>query len=317
MKTSKTFSSKRDLLSIQDLSPADIDKILRLASKLKKEHRVRYGRQPLRGKTLGMIFQKPSTRTRVSFEVGMYQLGGDVIYLSATDIQLARGETIEDTAKTLSGYLDCIMARVYDHTDVQKLAKYATVPVINGLSDTFHPCQILADLLTIKEHKKKLKGLKLAWLGDGDNVCNDLMLGCAKTGISMTAACPKGYEPPEEVVKLARSDGEKTRAQITITEDPAFAAKDADIIATDTFISIGKEGERATRESIFMPRYQVSSEIMKLAKADAIFMHCLPAKRGQEVTADVIDGPQSVVWNEAENRLHAQKAVLFLLMKAA
>lgn len=316
MKTSKTSSSKRDLLSMQDLSSQDIERILNLASALKKAHKAGRGRPLLRGKTLGMIFQKPSTRTRVSFEVGMYQLGGDAVYLSATDIQLARGETIEDTAKTLSGYLDCLMARVYDHTDVQKLATYAKIPVINGLSDTFHPCQILADLLTIKEHKKKLKGLKLAWLGDGDNVCNDLMLGCAKTGISMTAACPKGYEPLEEIVRIARLDGAKTGSQIMLTEEPTTAAKGADIIVTDTFISIGKEGERATRESVFMPKYQVNSDIMKLAKRDAIFMHCLPAKRGQEVTADVMDGPQSVVWDEAENRLHAQKAVLCILMKA-
>lgn len=316
MKTSKTSSNKHDLLSMQDLSSAEIENVLRLASRLKKDHKAGRNQQLLRGKTLGMIFQKPSTRTRVSFEVGVYQLGGDAVYLSATDIQLARGETIEDTAKTLSGYLDCIMARVYDHTDVQKLAKYATIPVINGLSDAFHPCQILADLLTMKEHKKKLHGLKLAWLGDGDNVCNDLMLGCAKTGINMAVACPKGYEPFEEVVSLARSEGEKTGAQIMLTSDPLSAAKDADIVVTDTFISIGKEGERATRESIFMPQYQVNSKVMKVAKSNAIFMHCLPAKRGQEVTTDVIDGPQSVVWDEAENRLHVQKAVLCLLMGA-
>jgi len=263
-----------------------------------------------------MIFQKPSTRTRISFEVGMSQLGGDAIYLSANDIQLSRGETIDDTAKTLSLYLDCIMARVYDHADVQKLATYASVPVINGLSDAFHPCQILADLLTIQEHKKKLKGLRLAWLGDGDNVCNDLMLGCAKTGVSMIAACPKGYEPLEEVVRLAKQEGKKTGADIAVTEDPVAAAKDADVIVTDTFISIGKEGERATREATFLPKYQVNSDIMKLAKKGAIFMHCLPAKRGQEVTSEVIDGKASVVWSEAENRLHVQKALLFLLMKA-
>jgi ornithine carbamoyltransferase len=197
------------------------------------------------------------------------------------------------------------------------LATYASVPVINGLSDSFHPCQILADLMTIQEHKKKLKGLQLAWLGDGDNVCNDLMLGCAKTGISMTAACPKGYEPLEEIVKLARAEGKKTGVDITITEDSASAVKDADIISTDTFISIGKEGERATREAAFIPKYQVNRDIMKLAKKDAIFMHCLPAKRGMEVTADVIDGRWSVVWQEAENRLHVQKALLCLLMKAA
>jgi ornithine carbamoyltransferase len=315
MKTLKTSLSKKDVLSIADLSANEIHLILKVAARLKKEQKSGKSRQFLRGKTLGMIFQKPSTRTRVSFEVGMSQLGGDAIYLSANDIQLARGETIEDTAKTLSLYLDCIMARVYDHTDVQKLATYASVPVINGLSDAFHPCQILADLLTIQEHKKKLKGLQLAWLGDGDNVCNDLMLGCAKTGISMAAACPKGYEPLEEVVRIAKEEGKKTGADIAITEDPASAAKDADVIVTDTFISIGKEGERATREAMFLPKYQVNSDIMKLAKKSAIFMHCLPAKRGQEVTSEVIDGKSSVVWSEAENRLHVQKALLCLLMK--
>jgi ornithine carbamoyltransferase len=316
MKTSKTSLSKKDVLSIADLSAQEINSILTLAGKLKREQKSGKARPRLRGKTLGMIFQKPSTRTRVSFEVGMYQLGGDAVYLSASDIQLSRGETIQDTAKTLSLYLDCMMARVYDHKDVQTLAEYASIPVINGLSDEFHPCQILADLLTIQEHKKKLKGLSLAWLGDGDNVCNDLMLGCAKTGVNMTAACPKGYEPLEEVMRLAKAEGRKTGADITITEDPAAAAKDAEVVVTDTFVSIGKEGERATREATFLPKYQVNSDIMKLAKKDAIFMHCLPAKRGMEVTADVIDSMSSVVWQEAENRLHVQKALLCLLMKA-
>jgi ornithine carbamoyltransferase len=317
MKTLKISSSKKDILSIADLSTNEIGTILLLAGKLKREQKRGKFRPFLRGKTLGMIFQKPSTRTRVSFEVGMYQLGGDAVYLGANDIQLSRGETIEDTAKTLSLYLDCIVARVYNHKDVQTLARYASVPVINGLSDSFHPCQILADLMTIQEHKKKLKGLQLAWLGDGDNVCNDLMLGCAKTGISMTAACPKGYEPLEEIVELAKTEGKKTGVDIAITADSASAVKDADIIATDTFISIGKEGERRTREATFLPNYQVNTDIMKLAKRDAIFMHCLPAKRGMEVTADVIDGKWSVVWQEAENRLHTQKALLCLLMKAA
>ncbi len=317
MKTLKISSSKKDILSMADLSTNEIGLILMLAGKLKREQRRGKSRPFLRGKTLGMIFQKPSTRTRVSFEVGMYQLGGDAVYLGASDIQLSRGETIEDTAKTLSLYLDCIMARVYNHKDVQTLARYASVPVINGLSDSFHPCQILADLMTIQEHKKKLKGLRLAWLGDGDNVCNDLMLGCAKTGISMTAACPKGYEPLEEIVELAKAEGKKTGVDIAITDDSASAVRDADIIATDTFISIGKEGERTAREATFLPNYQVNKDIMKLAKVDAIFMHCLPAKRGMEVTADVIDGKWSVVWQEAENRLHTQKALLCLLMKAA
>jgi ornithine carbamoyltransferase len=316
MKTLKTSLSKKDILSIADLSTNEISMILMLAGKLKRERKSGKSRPFLRGKMLGMIFQKPSTRTRVSFEVGMYQLGGGAVYLGANDIQLSRGETIEDTAKTLSLYLDCIMARVYNHKDVQTLARYASVPVINGLSDSFHPCQILADLMTIEEHKKKLKGLQLAWLGDGNNICNDLMIGCAKTGINMNAACPSGYEPLEEIVELAKAEAKKTGVDITITNDSASAVKDADIIATDTFISIGKEGELATREATFLPNYQVNIDIMKLAKRDAIFMHCLPAKRGMEVTADVIDGKWSVVWQEAENRLHIQKALLCLLMKA-
>src|SRR5918993_378027 len=316
MKTLKTSLSKKDILSIADLSTNEISMILMLAGKLKREQKSGKSRSFLRGKTLCMIFQKPSTRTRVSFEVGMYQLGGGAVYLGANDIQLSRGETIEDTAKTLSLYLDCIMARVYNHKDLETLAKYASVPVINGLSDSFHPCQILADLMTIEEHKKKLKGLQLAWLGDGNNVCNDLMIGCAKTGIDMNAACPSGYEPLKEIVEFAKAEAKKTGVDITITNDSASAVKDADIIATDTFISIGKEGELATREATFLPNYQVNIDIMKLAKRDAIFMHCLPAKRGMEVTDDVIDGKWSVVWQEAENRLHTQKALLCLLMKA-
>jgi ornithine carbamoyltransferase len=316
MKTLKISLSKKDILSISDLSTKEIRTVLMLASKLKHEQKRGKARPLLRGKMLGMIFQKPSTRTRVSFEAGMFQLGGGAIYLGANDIHLSRGETIEDTAKTLSLYLDCILARVYNHKDVQKLAGHASVPVINGLSDSFHPCQVLADLMTIQEQKKKLKGLQLAWLGDGDNVCNDLMLGCAKTGINMTAACPKGYEPTKDIVTLAKAEGKNTGVDITITEDATSAVKDADIIATDTFISIGKEDERTTRESIFLPKYQVNIDTMKLAKSDVIFMHCLPAKRGMEVTAEVIDGKWSVVWHEAENRLHTQKALLCLLMKA-
>jgi len=312
----KTSLSKKDVLTIGDLSAREINLILTLAIKLKREQKNGKTRLLLRGKTLGMLFQKPSTRTRVSFEVGMYQLGGDAVYLGASEMQLSRGETIEDTARTLSLYLDCVTARVYDHKDVQTLADWASIPVINGLSDAFHPCQILADLLTLQEHKKKLKGLRLAWLGDGDNVCNDLLLGCAKMGISMTAACPKGYEPIEKVVRLAKAEGEKTGADIAITDDPVAAAKDTDVVMTDTFVSIGKEGERATRETIFLPKYQVNSGIMKLAKKEAIFMHCLPAKRGMEVTPEVIDGKSSMVWQEAENRLHVQKALLCLLMKA-
>ncbi len=236
-------------------------------------------------------------------------------YISGTnEMQLSRGESIEDTSRTLSLYLNCIVARVYDHADVQKLADSASIPVINGLSDTFHPCQILADLLTIQEYKKKMKGLNLAWIGDGNNVCNDLLLGCAKTGINMTAACPHGYEPLEEIVRLSKEEEQKTGAKIAIIDDPLLAVKDADIIVTDTFLSIGKDQEKSTREEHFLPRYQVNSDLLKLAKRDVIFMHCLPAKRGQEVTSEVIDGKASVIWDEAENRLHVQKALMCMLM---
>jgi ornithine carbamoyltransferase len=316
MKILRTYLNSKDVLSIQDLSSKEILSIIKLAGKLKKQLKNEKSRQLLRGKVIGLLFQKPSTRTRVSFETGVFQMGGNTIYLNTNDIQLSRGESIEDTARTLSRYLNCIVARVYAHTDVQKLGKFASVPVINGLSDTFHPCQILADLLTIQENKRQLKGLNLAWIGDGDNVCNDLLLGCAKTGINMTAACPKGYEPLQNIVKMAKKEGEKTGAEIVITEDPSVAVRNTDVVVTDTFISIGKDEERIRRQIDFFPKYQVNSGTMKLAKKDAIFMHCLPAKRGQEVTSEVIDGKSSVVWNEAENRLHVQKALMSMLMKS-
>jgi ornithine carbamoyltransferase len=313
----KTSLNNKDVLSLQDLSSEEILSILRLSGNLKSELMNGDGEkasQLLKGKVLGMIFQKPSTRTRVSFETGIFQLGGNALYLSTNDMQLSRGESIEDTGRTLSLYVNCIVARVYEHADVQMLADSASIPVINGLSDTFHPCQILADLLTIQEHKKKMKGLNLAWIGDGNNVCNDLLLGCAKTGINMTAACPHGYEPLEQIVRLAREEEQKTGAEITITDDPLQATKDADIIVTDTFLSIGKDQEKTTREEAFLPRYQVNSDLLKNAKRDVIFMHCLPAKRGQEVTSEVIDGRSSVIWDEAENRLHVQKALMCMLM---
>ncbi|HET6799545.1 MAG TPA: ornithine carbamoyltransferase [Nitrososphaeraceae archaeon] len=313
----KTSLNNKDILSLQDLSSEEIFSILRLSGDLKNELKNGDGEkasQLLKGKVLGMIFQKPSTRTRVSFETGIFQLGGNALYLSTNDMQLSRGESIEDTGRTLSLYVNCIIARVYEHADLQILANSASIPVINGLSNTFHPCQILADLLTIQEHKKKMKGLNLAWIGDGNNVCNDLLLGCAKTGINMMAACPHGYEPLEQIVRLAKEEEQKTGVKITITDDPLQATKDADIIVTDTFLSIGKDQEKTTREEAFLPRYQVNSDLLKNAKSDVIFMHCLPAKRGQEVTSEVIDGSASVIWDEAENRLHVQKALMCMLM---
>lgn len=305
----------KHILSLQDLDLKEIISILDFAAILKKENKMGLSRKLLEGKTLGMVFQKPSTRTRVSFEIGMFQLGGHAIYLGINDTQLSKGETIEDTARTLSLYLDCLMARVYDHRDLEKLSKYSSIPIINGLSDLFHPCQILADLLTIREYKKKFNGLNLAWIGDGFNVCNDLLIGCAKTGINITAACPSGYEPPGWIVNISKEEGTKTGSIIKVTNEPIDAVQEADIVATDTFVSLGKDNEKIIRETVFIPKYQVNSELIKHAKDDAIFMHCLPAKRGQEVTSDVIDGKLSVVWTEAENRLHVQKALLCLLIR--
>jgi ornithine carbamoyltransferase len=306
--------SKKDLLSIHDLSRRDILALISKASDLK-----RHGKESephLKGKTLGLIFQKPSTRTRVSFEAGMLQLGGNTIYLNSNDLQLSRGESVQDTARTLSLYLDCLVARVYSHLDLQALASYSQIPVINGLSDLHHPCQVLADLMTIKEHKGRLDGLRLAWIGDGNNVFNDLLAGCIKTGITVAAAIPKRYQPHASILDYIKDGYNSKKIKFRITEEPAEVVKDADIVATDTFISIGKEDEYEIRKMIFLPKYQVNSKLMSLAKDDSIFMHCLPATRGHEVTADVIDGPSSVVWDEAENRLHIQKALLeFLLLK--
>jgi len=298
----------KDLLTLNELSKSELLGIIDNAIKLKKDLKKGISKPILKNKTLAMIFQKPSTRTRVSFETGMFQLGGHALNLSADDLQLKRGETIEDTAKTLSRYVDIIMARVYSHEEVEILAKNSTVPVINGLSDSFHPCQILADLMTIKEKKKKLAGLKLAWIGDGNNVCNSMIYGCAKTSVDVTIATPKGYEPNSDIIKES-----KKFIDVQLLTDPISAVKDADVVVTDTFVSIHHQATDRTKD--FLPRFQVNSNLMKKADRDAIFLHCLPAKRGQEVTGEVIDGPQSVIWDEAENRLHAQKALMASLLR--
>ena len=299
----------KNLLTLSELTQKEFFQLIDFSIKLKKELKSGGTKPRLKNKTLTMIFQKPSTRTRVSFEIAMFQLGGNAINLSTHEMQLSRGETIEDTAKTLSRYTDCIMARVYDHSLLETLAESSTVPVINGLSDSFHPCQILADFMTIKEKKKKLKGLKLAWIGDGNNVCNSMIYGCALSEIKMSIATPKGYEPSKNVVNQARKS-----TTIEITTDPIEAIKNADIVVTDTFTSIHNRDQKRTKK--FLPKYQVNPKLMEQAKKNAIFMHCLPAKRGSEVTASVIDGPQSVVWDEAENRLHTQKALLVFLIRA-
>ncbi len=299
----------KNLLTLAELTPKEFLGLIDESIKLKKQLKGKGNKPVLKNKTLTMIFQKPSTRTRVSFEIGMYQLGGHAINLSSDDMQLSRGESIEDTAKTLSRYTNCIMARVYDHTLLEKLSEHSSVPVINGLSDTFHPCQILADFMTIKEKKKKLKGLKIAWIGDGNNVCNSMIYGAALSGVKISIATPKGFEPNKTVVKQA-----KKSTAVELTTDPFVAVKNADVVVSDTFSSIHNVDPKRMKK--FLPKYQVNSKLMSAAKKDAIFLHCLPAKRGQEVTSDVIDGVQSVVWDEAENRLHTQKALLVSLIHA-
>ena len=303
----------KHLLSLHDWSPEDIEKALTLAAKLKKEQKEGIPHPLLKGKTLGMIFSKSSTRTRVSFEVGMYQLGGHALFLSSNDIQLGRGETIHDTAKVLSRYLDGIMIRTYRQEDVEALAEFGSIPIINGLTDLLHPCQVLADLLTIKEHCGSLKGKKLAYVGDGNNMAHSLLFGGAKCGMEVAVATPAAYKCDETVVKKAIEDAKATGARIVITEDPKEAVQGADAVYTDTWVSMGQEDQKAEKVKAFSP-YQVNDELFALAKKDAIFLHCLPAYRGMEVTDSVIDGPQSVIFDEAENRLHAQKAVLVMAM---
>ena len=293
------------LLSVCDIK-GDVKYILDLASKIKAGE---MEEKPLEGKTLAMIFQKSSTRTRVSFEVGMYQLGGMALFLSNNDIQIGRGETIYDTAHVLSGMVDGIMIRTFKHSDVEDLARYGSIPVINGLTDDQHPTQALADLLTIKEHKGGLKGLKFAYLGDGNNVANSLLQACAKAGMDIAVASPADFTCPDKYVNQAKKDAEVTGSKILMTTDPFEAADGADVLYADTWTSMGQEEEKAKRVEIFKG-YQINSKVMGVAHKDAIFMHCLPAYRGYEVTEDVIDGPQSVVFDEAENRLHAHKAIL-------
>jgi ornithine carbamoyltransferase len=299
----------KNLLTLAELTPKEFVQLIDYSIILKKELKRNVNKPILKNKTLTMIFQKPSTRTRVSFETGMYQLGGHAINLSSSDMQLSRGESIEDTARTLSRFTDCIMARVYDHNLLEKLSEYASIPVINGLSNSFHPCQILADFMTIKEKKKNFKGLKIAWIGDGNNVCNSMIYGCALSGVKISIATPKGFEPDKTVIHES-----KKFIDINLTTDPVNAIKNADVVVTDTYSSIHNIDSK--RINKFLPKYQINQTLMNNAQSDAIFMHCLPAKRESEVTSSVIDGPQSVVWDEAENRLHTQKALLASLIRA-
>lgn len=303
----------KDIISIHELSREEIDQILYTSHVLKMKHHLGEIYHPLKGKSLGMIFQKSSTRTRVSFEVGIWQLGGYALFLSAADLQLKRGESIADTARNLSRYLDGIMIRTYDHQDIVDLAQYSSIPVINGLTDLLHPCQVLSDIFTITEKKQDIAGLKLAYIGDGNNMAHSLMFGAAKMGMHITICSPSGFEPEPEVTRLATMDAVKTGATISIVADPAQAAHKADIIYTDVWTSMGMEGQEEERIRSFSP-YQVNSKLLEKAKEDVLVMHCLPAHRGEEITDEVIDGPHSIVFDQAENRLHVQKAIMALIM---
>lgn len=309
----KKFGQKH-LLRIQDYSEEELLTVISLALKLKDEHKKGISHPHLAGKTLAMIFAKSSTRTRISFEVGMYQLGGAALFLNAGDIQLNRGETIADTAKVLSRMVDGIMIRTFAQSDPEDLAKYGSIPVINGLTDEAHPCQVIADMMTFYEYKGGFRDKKLAYVGDGNNVANSLLAICSKLGVNISIACPKGYTPSAYTMSGAFEDAKLLGSNVFLTHDPYKAVEDADAVYTDVWASMGQEAEAEERRQAF-EGFQVTADLMKHAKSDAIFLHCLPAHRGEEVTDAVIDSPQSVVFDEAENRLHAQKALMVLLMK--
>ena len=302
-----------NLLAISDLSKEDIDGLLARAASLKERHKKGIPHNPLRGKTLGLIFEKSSTRTRVSFETAMHHLGGSSIFISQRDSQIGRGEPIKDTARVMSRYVDAVVIRTFGHDIIEEYAKYSSIPVINGLTDLHHPCQILADIMTVVEKKGSYEGLKVAWVGDGNNMANSWIEAASILGFSLALACPKGYQPDSGFLKRARS---ASKAVITVTESVEEAVRDADVLNTDVWASMGQEEEAAKRMKAFSG-YQINSGALGLAKKDAIVMHCLPAHRGEEITEEVIEGPQSVVWDEAENRLHIQKAILERLMAEA
>ncbi len=299
----------KHLLKLMDLSKKDIVDILNLADQLKYEKHNGIEHHLLKGKTLGMIFQKSSTRTRVSFEVGMYDLGGSALFLSSNDLQIGRGEPVEDTARVLSRYLDAIMIRTFEQSEVEALAEYGSIPIINGLTDYAHPCQVLADLLTIREHKGQIEGNKLCFVGDGNNMANSLIVGGIKMGMKVSIACPDNYKPDAEIMKWAEENGE-----FECTSDILAAAKDATVLYTDVWASMGQEGEKAKREKDFAG-YQINDEVMAVAAPDAMVLHCLPAHREEEITAKVFEEHADEIFDEAENRLHAQKAVLVKLMQ--
>lgn len=307
-------SLKPHLLAVHDLSRNEIISLFREAAELKALRRRALAAQRLSGKTLGLFFEKPSTRTRVSFEAGMNQLGGQSLFLSVADIQMRRGESIADTARVLSRYLDGLVIRSYEHHTVEEWARNATIPVINGLTDLHHPCQVLSDLFTIREKKRRLKDLKITYVGDGNNVANSLLEGAAILGMAISIACPSGYEPEASIVDWARDRADQTGAVIEILRDPYIAVKGADVLYTDVWTSMGQEKEQARRLKVLSP-YQLNDRLLAAAKADVMVMHCLPAYRGQEITSSVLDGPHSVILDQAENRLHVQKAILIRLLR--
>jgi ornithine carbamoyltransferase len=304
----------RDFLRVNDWAPDELLSVLYLADRLKARLKNRVEDRHLEGRTLGMIFHKPSTRTRVSFEVGIAQLGGTGLYLSANDLQLGRGETIRDTAAVLSRYLDAIMIRTFRQADVDELAEHADIPVINGLTDEFHPCQALADVMTIRERFRGFEGVRVAYLGDGNNVCHSLMVACAKLGMDFVAATPAGYEPDEEVVGWAKAAGEASGASVDVVGDPEEAARGADVLYTDVWTSMGQDEERDRRVRD-LEAFRIDEGALRLASERGVVMHCLPAHYGEEVTEDVLHGPRSAAWDQAENRLHAQKALMALVIR--
>ena len=304
----------RDFLRVNDWDADELVQVLDLADRLKARQRERVEHRHLEGRSLGMIFQKPSTRTRVSFEVGMFQLGGTALYLSAGDLQLGRGETIKDTGTVLSRYLDGIMIRTFRQSDVEELAAAADIPVINGLTDDFHPCQALADVMTIRERLDTFEGVRVTYLGDGNNVCHSLMVACAKLGMDFVAATPQGYEPSEEVVSWAKAAGNVSGSSVELTQDPRAAAEGADVLYTDVWTSMGQDEERERRLAD-LAGFGIDDGLLRLGSERAIVLHCLPAHYGEEITEEVLYGPRSAIWDQAENRLHAQKALMALVIR--
>jgi ornithine carbamoyltransferase len=302
---------KKDFLALSQFSKAELDAIFALSKELKQKQKSGVEHHLLKGKTLAMIFEKSSTRTRISFEVGFYQLGGHPLFISGKDSQMGRGEPIKDTARVIARYCDGVMIRTFAQETVEEFAKYANIPVINGLTDLHHPCQIMADLFTVIEHKGSYEGLKFAWIGDGNNMANTWIEAAAIFGFDLTLACPEGYDPDEKVLAWAKANG---KSKIVVTRDPKEAAKDADVLNTDVWASMGQEEEQLIREKAFVG-FQLNEELLDLSKGNSMVLHCLPAHRGEEITNDVIEGPHSAVWDEAENRLHVQKAIMATLMK--